>query len=198
MGRTSIAEERRSQILEAFRRCAMREGLQGASMKKIAAEAGVQPGILHHYFKDRNEMIEELVISTARWHTENFRGFIARARTPKTRFDRAVDFLFGPDLISDDAGSLFYDFWSEGKRNERVRMSFAAVYADFRRTIIDLLAETGRSAGAGERDIHDLACMIVAMYEGVFLQWDFDRDNIDLKRMKRMLGRMIESVLDQP
>jgi AcrR family transcriptional regulator len=53
MGRKSMEDERRAQILEGFYTCAVREGLGNASMKKIAVEAGVQTSLLYHYFSNR-------------------------------------------------------------------------------------------------------------------------------------------------
>ena len=60
-GRKSIAKQRRAEICDAFLRCARREGLYRASNRKIAREAGISLSMLHHYFKSREEMIEEFV-----------------------------------------------------------------------------------------------------------------------------------------
>ena len=193
MERTSRADARRTQILEAFTICAEREGIHNASIRKIADQAGVRPGLIHYYFMDRDELIRELVVSTAESHIQNFKMHVSGARTPRNRFRRAADFLFGPELMGAHNGSLFYDLWSEAKRNEVVRNSLVMVYSLFRQTILDLLEDTGRLANMSAEQAHDLACVIIALYEGIYLQWDFDRDHVDLARLKATAVDMIDA-----
>ena len=61
MGRKSRADENRLKIIQAFYRCVVNEGFAKSSIRKVAKEAGVLPSTLHHYFKDRDEMISETV-----------------------------------------------------------------------------------------------------------------------------------------
>jgi TetR/AcrR family transcriptional regulator, transcriptional repressor of bet genes len=191
MGRVSLVEQRREQLLDAFFRCAVREGLHNASIRKIAHEAGVPPSVLHHYFVDREEMIEELVVITAQRHTDNFNNEIVKITDPRTRLEIAVDFLFKPPMINDKSGSLFYDFWSEAQRNERVRQSFAEVYAGFRDTIIELMLEIGLAKGLDPAETNNIASVIIAIYEGTVIQWDLDRENVRLDEIALTTKRMI-------
>ena len=61
--------------------------------------------------------------------------------------------------------------------------------------MIKLLAETGKSAGLTAAQTKELATMIVAIQDGVALQWDMDPTNINLKIMSRMTKRLIELYL---
>jgi AcrR family transcriptional regulator len=192
MGRKSLATERRAQILEAFHRCVMRDGLQGASTRMIAKEAGLQPSILHHYFKDRDEMVEELVNSVTERVSARYLAEINRHKDPEKRFAKGVAFLFGPQMISDEDFGFFYDFWAEARRNEKVRASFTKLYRRFRNIIIDLLVETNKSAGLSPAQIKELATMVVAIQDGVSIQLDMDRKNIQLKKMARLTKQIIE------
>jgi len=85
-----MAKQRRAQIIDAFYRCIKRDGLQNASTRRIAEEAGVKPSILHHYFKDRDEMIEELVKNVVDDLTTRYSAEISRYKSPKTRFNKGV------------------------------------------------------------------------------------------------------------
>lgn len=191
MGRKSIAEQRRAEIIEAFHSCAVRDGLHGASIRKIASEAGMTPGIIHHYFKDRDEMVEVLVIGSAEEHISTFMARLTGKETPRELLEKAVDFIFSPNLFNNDSGSLFYDFWSESKRNENVRKSISRVYVRFRDIIIKFLDEAGLTAELPEDEKTPLATLIIAMYEGAFLQWDMDRNNFDMEKMKEMVKEVI-------
>lgn len=197
MGRKSLAKERRAQIIDAFYRCIKTHGLHGASTRLIAEEAGVQPSILHHYFKDRDEMIEELVASVVESLSARYLAEIDRHKNPKTRFSKAIDFLFGPEMISDVDFAFFYDCWAEARRNEKVRHSFSKLYGRFRGAIMDLLIETNKSVRLSPAQVKELATMIVAIQDGVSIQWDMDRENVSLKKMSRMTKRLIELYLEE-
>ena len=43
-------------IAEAMMRVVSRKGFHGATMKRVATEAGVTRGILHYYFKNKKEL----------------------------------------------------------------------------------------------------------------------------------------------
>ncbi|MFG2530589.1 TetR/AcrR family transcriptional regulator [Streptomyces sp. NPDC048516] len=50
-------EARRQEISEALWRIASTRGLDGASLRDVAAEAGISLGRLQHYFRTRDEML---------------------------------------------------------------------------------------------------------------------------------------------
>jgi len=66
MARPSNRQARRRQICEALERCLARDGLGGATMAAVAAEAGIAPGLIHHHFEDRHDLVLELIRLLAR------------------------------------------------------------------------------------------------------------------------------------
>jgi AcrR family transcriptional regulator len=192
LGRKSLAKERREQIIRALNRCIAKYGLQNTSIKKIALEAGVQPGILHHYFKDRDEIIEEMVKTIVDEVLAKYLQEIRRYRDPDKRFEKAISFLFGPEMINDEYASFFYDCWAEAKRNPRIRESFNMLYDRFRKAIIDLLVESGKSSGFSPKETRELAAMIMAIQDGVSLQWDMDSERFPLTQLSRLTREMVE------
>jgi AcrR family transcriptional regulator len=57
----SVPPDARTRVVDAGIRCVAREGMQGASMAVIAAEAGVSKALLHYHFADRAELLAEIV-----------------------------------------------------------------------------------------------------------------------------------------
>ncbi|NCC31017.1 MAG: TetR/AcrR family transcriptional regulator [Chloroflexia bacterium] len=64
MGRKSIAEARRAEILAAFERCIGRYGIDVA-LDRIAEEAGVQRSLIRHYLGNRDDVVMQLVVRIA-------------------------------------------------------------------------------------------------------------------------------------
>ena len=141
-------------------------------------------------------MIEELVKSTVDKIAVRYTAEIERHKNPKTRFNRGIDFLFGPDMINNENFGFFYDCWAQAGRNEKVRESFTMLYRRFREAMINLLVETNKSAGLSPAQVKEIATMVVAIQDGVSIQWDMDRRNVDLKKMSRMTKRLIEIYIE--
>ena len=57
-------EERRREILQAARRCFARDGLRGASISEICAEAKISPGHLYHYFESKEAIVAAMTEAT--------------------------------------------------------------------------------------------------------------------------------------
>jgi len=65
MARTATATDRRRQILDAAIRVFAREGFNSCRVSDIADEAGVAYGLVYHYFRSKDEVMNELF--TERW-----------------------------------------------------------------------------------------------------------------------------------
>lgn len=87
MGRPSNRAERRAQILDAFARVLADHGYAGATIAAIAAEADLTPGLLHHHFESKEEMLSALldVLITG------FRSRVSHYETESGRLGAYVD-----------------------------------------------------------------------------------------------------------
>jgi TetR/AcrR family transcriptional repressor of bet genes len=59
MARTQIPQVRRKELLKAALKVMQRDGLHAATIDKIAKEAGASRGVVHHYFEDKDDLIEQ-------------------------------------------------------------------------------------------------------------------------------------------
>ena len=53
-------EDKRQRIKDAMVRLILREGIDGASVSKIAREAGVSPATIYVYYDSKEEMLAEV------------------------------------------------------------------------------------------------------------------------------------------
>ncbi len=178
MGRKSRADERRTQVVQAFYRCVIREGAANASIRKIASEAGVQPSTLHHYFTSRDEIIEEAVV----YFTDLiFIGFREQMETEAgDRVAQGIEFIFSKGMINKDHTGFFLECCVAARHNKRIRQTIAELFRRFRRAIVDHLETAPGFAGLDQKRKELLASTIVAIHEGIELQWYADPDSVSL------------------
>src|SRR5258708_10798546 len=61
MARPSVRAERRSEVARAFARVLGARGQGGATIAAVAEEAGMAPGLVHHYFESKQDLYEKLL-----------------------------------------------------------------------------------------------------------------------------------------
>jgi AcrR family transcriptional regulator len=191
-GRKSIANKRRAQILDAFHICAVRNGLEKASLPKVAEEAGLPVSNLHHFFKNRDEMVSELVKRIMGMIINNLDSALQDEKEPHTRFRKSIDFLFSPNAQKLEDGSLYYDFWSLAHRSETIHKTFRDQVRNQRNAIVETLKATPALMGLSRADMNEIANMLVAITEGTFYILDMDGENVSPARMARLIRRFLE------
>jgi len=92
--RSAVSELKRGLILDAARRVFERDGLDGASLRSIAAVAGYTPAALYFHFDSKEAIYAEVLrVSLARLG-ESVSRAIVRARTPAERLRGAAMSFF--------------------------------------------------------------------------------------------------------
>jgi AcrR family transcriptional regulator len=84
--REAYRESLRGEILDAARQLFSRHGYEQTSVRAIAAKVGASPGILYHYFDDKEAIMAQLV-------RETFRLLMARLEAIRTDSAPAPDRL---------------------------------------------------------------------------------------------------------
>jgi AcrR family transcriptional regulator len=191
-GRKSIAGERRAQILDAFRACAVRSGLEKASLREVAEEAGLPVSNLHHFFKDRDEMVSELEKRIIGGIIEDLDVELRDERDPQRRFRQTVEFLFSPRAQKLEDGSLYYDFWSLAHRSARLRRTLQKQIRDQRERFVEELLEAEGFGAISRAELTEIANIMLALVEGTFYILDMDGENVSPKRMARITARFLE------
>jgi AcrR family transcriptional regulator len=191
-GRKSIAAERRAQILDAFHICAVRNGLERASLREVAEEAGVPVSNLHHFFKNRDEMVSELVKRIVGSILADLRAEVRHSEDPQRRLEHICSFLFSSRTQKLDDGSLYYDLWSLAHRSQTIRRTFQNLIRDQREAFFELLVGAGDLFNLPKAEKKEIANIIIALVEGAFYVLDMDGSNVSSKRMAHLTRRFLE------
>ena len=115
-----MEEIRRRQLIEATIASIHDVGFSDSSVSRIAAKAGVSAGIVHHYFEDKDELLE----ATLRQLGANLSTSVVRrlraAKSPMHRLMAVVDGNLGPELFTPEAVSAWLAFWSQVPASPRL------------------------------------------------------------------------------
>jgi AcrR family transcriptional regulator len=82
---------RRSQIVRAAAKVLGRQGYGATSLKDVAREAGVAPGLLHYYFESKEDLLLEVVMVMERQMIAEWQAAIAGVEDPLERIVAGLD-----------------------------------------------------------------------------------------------------------
>lgn len=161
MARPSNRIERRAQILRAFAAVLADHGYAGATIAAIANEAGLTPGLLHHHFRSKDEMLEALL-------SELISGFRDRVRLYEAEGDPLLAYADGALRLGARADITAARCWV-GLFAEAIRSP--SLFRKIRR-MIDAELQTIRDRSGGRFSDQDagavLAFIIGALVLGAF------------------------------
>jgi AcrR family transcriptional regulator len=180
-------EQRRAELAEAASRLIARAGIESATMREVAAEAGWTTGALTHYFSDKRE----LLLTT-------FQASLANRRAQRPT-DADADPL--RQLRASLEGALPLDeprrrhwmvtvaFCSHAAGDPELADAQRVAYREFRDHVASL-ARRSRLTGAGSARAY--AERLIAVADGVAVQALFDPASWPPDRQLTRLGELLE------
>jgi betaine-aldehyde dehydrogenase len=160
-----IEEMRRRQLVEVTIDSLAELGYVGTTLAQIAARAGVSPGLVAHYFGDKDGLLDAAFRSLARRVGEQVRTRMRRVSTPRGRIQAVIDANLAPEEFDQRTGSAWLAFWGQLLHVERLKR-IQSVYQ--RRTLSSLRNALRKLVPATEAQ--SLAAMIAAMIDGIWLR----------------------------
>lgn len=165
MPKVGMQPIRRRQLIDATLSTINEVGINDATIAQIARRAGVSTGIISHYFKDKNGLLE----ATMRDVTRQLREAVLSRLQPlrdapaEERLHAIVDGNFDETQVHTAVMKAWLDFWSSSmhqpqlNRLERVssRRLYSTLVVEFRR---ELPLEKARLAA------HGLAALIDGLW----------------------------------
>ena len=98
---------RRRQLVEVTIDSLAELGYVGTTLAQIAARAGVSPGLVAHYFGDKDGLLEAAFRSLARRVGEHVRSRLRRVSTPRGRIQAVIDANLAPEEFDQRTGSAW-------------------------------------------------------------------------------------------
>jgi AcrR family transcriptional regulator len=114
-------EKRLSTILKAASKIIARDGFEGASMRKVAAEAGINLSNIYYYFESKDEMLFAIQINAFTTLINSLKERLAKVGPPEARLKEVIEnhFQFFSTNMNDlkvcsyEIGSLYGDYYKQ-------------------------------------------------------------------------------------
>ena len=191
--RQAVSELKRELILNAARKIFEAEGLEGASLRAIAAGAGYTPAALYFHFESKEAIYAEVLRSSLSNLRQAVCRAVLRARTPADRLRTAAMAFFryyGDNPRDLDLG--FYLFRGgmkpHGLGKERDDALNAALASS-----LEPIADAAQVLGAGKEEARCLMADIFAHAAGLLLLAHTGRIRMFGASAPQLMERFIEA-----
>jgi TetR/AcrR family transcriptional regulator, transcriptional repressor of aconitase len=161
-------DARRRQILDAARRCFVRNGFHATSMQDILGEANLSAGAVYRYFKSKDEIIAAIGFSNVAAFTAAVEEVLQDGDPPP--LDEALDRLFTALERLDeeqDHAKITLQAWSEALRSPALAARVEQGWADLTSSLAGLV-ETCQERGEISSDVpaDHVARVVVGLLHG--------------------------------
>lgn len=146
-----------------------RHGWDGASVGRIARAARLTPGLVHYHFKDKREILLELIALLEQKAADRVTRKVGAATTPIARVEAFVDaHLAAGREAEPDAVACWVAISAEAVRDARVKAALESTLRRSAARMEELLVEALEDAGRPKTGAKAGAAAIVSAVLGAF------------------------------
>jgi AcrR family transcriptional regulator len=189
-----LPEARRQQLIEATARCLAKFGLAGTSVRHVAAEAGVSPGLVRHHFEGMQDLVAETYRATGKQVAAVLGTAMAEAgHSAEGRLRAFVDASFRPPLLDPDLLSVWLTFWSLTRTDPAIHAIHAKVYAEYRREL-EVMFRALADEWKAPIDIRATTLAFTALLDGLWLEHCLDPSTFTAAEAAAIAHRWVDGL----
>lgn len=178
-------DERRRQIAEVTATVIAREGLEAATIRRIAAELGGPTKIITYYFAEKQELLHFT------WRQIADQYFEQVASLAPTDIIGRLMAMAAADAAGDTRWRVYAAFWDRAARDP--------VFAELQRRHVALalgqIGETVRALGVAPDQAERVSLLLNAIVQGISVQALADRELWTAERIRAALTDQVELLL---
>lgn len=191
MGRKSNAPERRDQIIWALYDCLVEKGHEKVTIREIATRAGLPPGVIHYYFKSKDDIISNLAEAIVQKYSVMIQEHLESVKSTDKQIKHAIDFIIDNLIFNLPLNRVFYNLVQMAFERKELGNVVKNMFENYR----EQFSQVFKVAGAGEAS-NMLGASLVAVTEGFSLQLMVDPDAFNRDDVSMIIAQAIQNRLN--
>lgn len=200
---TGLEADRRRTILEAAIRVIGERGFANTRLVDVADAAGVSIGLLQHYFRTRDRLIEEALATHHADFLATLDSIANGSGEPADRLATLLRYLCtgtsdrASDLTAiESEWATWVEYWDAAMRQAAIARQSSDLY-DAWHALFRRLIEDGVAAGTfhSDRPVDDVVDQFLGMLDGLMIRAKLQHPTIDGKRFAALLADFLAHAL---
>ena len=195
MRKNKNATLRKPEILESYYQILIQEGIEGASISKIAKHMDIHPSLIIHYFKNKENMKLELIDLLIEKYKSPDMIDLGHIKNDEDRFHAFIDTLFSFDWSRTVDPGIHFGFYYLSFRNQEIQKRFKRMFVWLRDYIQDQLVYFNSKHIINIKDEKQAADLIITLMEGLEFHSHFLSDDQSFDKFSQIAKDNILNVL---
>ncbi len=166
MGRKSLKETRQKEIVIAFYKVAKKEGIENASIARVADVLDVNPSLVMHYFKTKDDLLQALVDFNLEKYLSIYS--VSGKVDSKEKLLQIIDNLFSRKWhrLFDDG--VYYSCYSFIYRNKRFKNEFKELHDSLHQNFVVTLKDANEAGVIHIENFEQTAKLVFSIVDGAY------------------------------
>ncbi|MCP4902040.1 MAG: TetR family transcriptional regulator [bacterium] len=189
-------EEKAKMILAAAVTVLSREGYAATTISQVAAEAGVSRGLLHYYFKSKEELLAAVVRANVETSLELVANMFSSVASLEKLAEGLTKALRGMIQDAPEFFILFFESWALGRQSPLMASELQTLYRRFREAMAEGLSDlVEQGILPASLSVDGAATVLTALVDGLGLQLITEPELITEEPIWKTTERTIRTVL---
>ncbi|MBC8496818.1 MAG: TetR/AcrR family transcriptional regulator [Anaerolineales bacterium] len=190
------SDEKAQVILDAARTCLGERGYLATTIAEVAVEAGVSRGLLHYYFKSKEELLAQVVRDGCEATLELVAAMFAVSETIDDLAAGLANGLRAVLEMDPIYFNLVFECWAVARQSPLVAQELDDIFRQFREAMRDGLAQAvARDVITPAIPLDKLAALLLAVIDGLGLQLVTHPEMVDDEVTWEALEMAVHSLL---
>ncbi|MDA9008720.1 TetR family transcriptional regulator C-terminal domain-containing protein [Alphaproteobacteria bacterium] len=184
-------------LIEATIQSIVEIGLPETTVTSIMQRAGLSRGMLHLHFGSKDELLEATAAFFAEDYYEKQEDFLKSAgRDPIDRLKAMIDADFSEELLNQTTAIVWYALRSVAHTNEAIRQHATTRDQRLLEAYSEIFEKLNVNKDGKKLRAIDLAYGLVAMTEGMWMDYFLFPANFNRKKAKEIVLTFVTSQID--
>jgi AcrR family transcriptional regulator len=183
MGRKSLKGIRQQEIIKVFYKVAKNEGYENTSIARIAMVMDVNPSLIMHYFKTKEDLTYALIDYILERYLLIY-SIKNKEKIDLSDLQKTIDTLFSKKWNSLFDDNLFYTFYALSFREKTIKAKYKAILDSLRQALANMIEQCQKTNQINLIDPATAADFIFVLVDGAYFYLSLESDkNTYAKRL---------------
>jgi len=193
--KSDIINLRRAQLTRAAYKVVGQKGYYDFTIRDIAREAGLSTGLVHYYFKNKEDLLLNLLKEINRNMLIVLNRAISASDDPKEKLNIFMNQAF--NLVRDEKDYFYIviDFWTQVNKNDRMKRANTKLFKSYRDEISKILREGIEKGVFMKMDVDYTSAVIISIIQGMIIQFVIDTNAFDYEDYAKKVMKHVNDLV---
>ncbi len=195
--KSDIINLRRNQLTRAAYKVVGQKGYYDFTIRDIAREAGLSTGLVHYYFKNKEDLLLNLLKEINKNMLVILNRSISVADDPRDKLNIFMKQAF--DLVENEKDYFYIviDFWTQVNKNDRMKRANIKLFKSYRDEVSRILKEGVERGVFVKMDVEFTSAVIISIIQGLIIQYVIDNNAFNYEEFSKKVMKHVNDLVSK-